>query len=352
MSPQRPHVRRVADSGRTGPREEARRIRRLRPAVERPRALDRPLGVTVEEERTPSGPMRSATVFLAGAECRFTCSFCDLWRHTTEGPTPAGALPAQLDRAMEALGSETALVRQVKLYNASNFFDPRAVPDGDREAILERVERFERVVVESHPRLLGTRAAWWARRLGARLEVAIGLETAHPGALARLGKGVEPADFDRAARRLRELGVGLRCFVLVGVPHVEAGQQVEWTRRTVARAVALGASMVSLIPVRGGNGELERLRGLGRWRPPTLALLEDCLDAALAELAAGLAVTGAEGAAAVVQADPWDLEPLTDCAACAGPRLERLRAINRGGAPLPRVACAACPAPGVRGAAG
>jgi archaeosine synthase beta-subunit len=326
---------------------EARRIRSLRPAAARPRALDRALGATLEEERTAQGLVRSLTVFLAGAECPYTCSFCDLWRHTSEGPTPPGALPAQLDSALASLGRQAGEVRQIKLYNASNFFDPRAVPDADREAILERVAGFERIVVESHPRLLGERAAWWARRLGARLEVAIGLETAHPRALARLGKGVEPADYDRAARRLRELGAGLRCFVLVGVPHVADQAQVEWTRRTVARAAELGAAVASLIPVRGGNGELERLRDLGEWRPPTLALVEDCLDAALSAPLVRPPVARAPDPArpraeTLVQVDPWDLEPLADCAACAGSRLERLRAINRDGALRPRVACPAC----------
>ena len=78
------------------PTAEDRRIRSLRapkPAVD-PYRAHRSL---VEDERRPDGTVeRALTVFLAGAECPFTCSFCDLWRWTTNGPTPAGALPAQL----------------------------------------------------------------------------------------------------------------------------------------------------------------------------------------------------------------------------------------------------------------
>jgi len=63
------------------------------------------MAIVVEEERAVHGMERAATVFLAGAECPFTCSFCDLWRWTLDGPTPPGALPAQLSKALESLAT-------------------------------------------------------------------------------------------------------------------------------------------------------------------------------------------------------------------------------------------------------
>ena len=66
---------------------------------------DEPLGQFWEEERTPGGGTTPAlTVFLAGAECPFTCVFCDLWRETLDGPTPRGALPEQIRKALAAAG--------------------------------------------------------------------------------------------------------------------------------------------------------------------------------------------------------------------------------------------------------
>ncbi|PYP49157.1 MAG: hypothetical protein DMD39_12500, partial [Gemmatimonadetes bacterium] len=62
--------------------EVDRRIRSLRPPKP---YIDpfKPLGSVLEEERRPNGKIeRALTVFLAGAECPFTCSFCDLWRMT------------------------------------------------------------------------------------------------------------------------------------------------------------------------------------------------------------------------------------------------------------------------------
>ena len=38
---------------------------------------------------------------------------------------------------------------------------------------------------------------------------------------------------------------------------------------------------VSLIPVRGGNGEMERLAAAGEWQAPALGQLEEALEAAM-----------------------------------------------------------------------
>ena len=62
-----------------------RRIRELRgpkPFVDPWKAH----GSIIEDERRLDGRVeRALTVFLAGAECSFTCSFCDLWRYTIDG---------------------------------------------------------------------------------------------------------------------------------------------------------------------------------------------------------------------------------------------------------------------------
>ncbi|HEX9148858.1 MAG TPA: radical SAM protein, partial [Thermoanaerobaculia bacterium] len=106
---------------------EDRRIRALRSSRN---SVDPwgPLGALSEKERRPGGHLESTlTVFLAGSECPFTCAFCDLWRNTLEGPTPRGALLEQLRRVLSQSRSG-GFPSRIKLYNASNFFDPRAVP--------------------------------------------------------------------------------------------------------------------------------------------------------------------------------------------------------------------------------
>ena len=357
---------------------QAAAVRALRP----PRPIHdpwRPQGVTVETERGPGGErVPSATVFLTGAECPFTCVFCDLWRYTIDGPTPAGALPVQLEAALEEL---PGLLRaagidrcdQLKLYNASNFFDRRAVPEADLEPLARLAGGFRRVVVECHPRLVDDRVRRFADRLPGRLEVAMGLETAHPEALSRLGKQLTLEQFDRAAERLRADGVDLRVFVLVGVPFVAPEEQAQWVAESVRHAVAAGARSVALIPVRGGNGELERLRDLGEFEPPDLALLEECLAAALDAAGsprparprsegrrrrlAGLPCEdtplsqasrrkGSEEVGRLprvaVHVDPWDLDQVASgCETCRDARVESVRAMNRAGEPR-RTVCDDC----------
>jgi len=292
-----------------------RRIRDLRPAKQPVDAWS-PLEVLVEEERTVDrGVQPSITVFLAGRECPFTCVFCDLWRQTLDEPTPGGAIPAQLDEALRRVGSVPPGAG-VKLYNASNFFDPRAVPTSDGPAIVERLSPFARVTVEAHPLFVGPRALEFAARLDGRLEVAMGLETIHPQALPRLNKRMELEDFDRAADLLRSADVGVRSFVLVGAPFVPPAETVEWAVRSVEYALDRGAEVVTLIPVRAGNGELDRLQRAGDFVPPALARLEEALERSL-ELDRG-----------VVLADLWDVDRLAACQVCAPERVTRLERMN------------------------
>ena len=304
------------------------RIRGLRPA----KPYVDPLvahGSVIEEERRPDGSIeRALTVFLAGAECPFTCSFCDLWRYTIDGPTPDGALPAQLQQVLGAL--DGAVPERVKLYNASNFFDRRAIPPGDVPAIAELTRAFAGVTVESHVNTIGEATLAFARQIPGRLEVAVGLETIHPLAASLINKRLDLARFDRAARFLADNGMDLRVFVLLGAPHVPAPESVEWTVRTVEQAVERGAAVVSIIPVRGGNGEMERLQMLGEFTPPTFAQLEEALDRCLTV------------GRTVVTADLWDAEKLPACEQCRAARIERLRRLNTTGRAEPRVSCAAC----------
>lgn len=270
----------VSGGRATARQSRDREVRALRPPKP---AVDpwRPIDVLVEEERLPEGGRVAAlTVFLAGAECPFTCVFCDLWRFTLDGATPPGALPAQLRLALEQTG-ELLPSALVKLYNASNFFDPRAVPPADLPEIARLVEPFDRVLVECHPKLVGKSCLEFAERLGGRLQVAMGLETAHPEALSRLNKRANLDDFRRAADLLRRHGIELRTFVLVGAPFVPTEETVSWAERSAAFACGEGASHVALIPVRGGNGEMEQLERRGDFVRPTLAQLEESLDRCL-----------------------------------------------------------------------
>ncbi|MCA9056707.1 MAG: radical SAM protein, partial [Planctomycetaceae bacterium] len=157
----------------------------------------RPYAFLVEPECGSGGEVQDvATLFLANRECPFTCLMCDLWKNTLDSRIPVGAIPQQIDYALERLPA----AQSIKLYNSGNFFDPQAIPPEDYAAIAERMTGFRTVIVENHPRLVGPRCLEFQRLLpaGVELEVAMGLETIHPEALAALNKEMTTDDFARA----------------------------------------------------------------------------------------------------------------------------------------------------------
>jgi radical SAM enzyme (TIGR01210 family) len=259
---------------------------------------------------------------------------CDLWKNTLDGPTPRGAIPEQIRYALERLPP----ARRVKLYNAGSFFDRAAVPAEDHAAIATLVRAFERVVVECHPSLAGDTVLRFRDLLaGPELEVALGLETAHAGALEKLNKGMTVEDFERASRFLVSHGIRVRSFVLVGIPFL---RQEEWpaaTRASIDLSLRAGAGVVSLIPIRPGNGALEELRRTGEFTPPALLDLERALEEFF---------EGEEGkgrAPGMLLADLWDAGRLDAPLCCAAARVGRLRAMNLIQRNLPVAPCPSGP---------
>jgi len=296
-------------------------------------------GVLVEGERDADGDViASATVFLTGRECPWRCAMCDLWLYTTVDDTPAGAIPAQIEAARAELRGRGENVAQIKLYNAGSFFDPRAVPPADYDAIANAVRSLEHIVIESHPSLIGPRLERFLASLSPYwsapppLEVAMGLETVHPEALERLNKHMTVDGFKRAAAAILARGVAVRAFVLISPPFVARDEQPRWLKQSVLTAIESGASVVSLIPTRPGNGTIEALSQDGSYEPPSLSAIEQGLAASL-DVAMGRAR---------IFVDLWDIERFATCAHCRDARISRLRWINHEQALPPRAGCEAC----------
>ena len=112
-----------------------------------------------------------------------------------------------------------------------------------------------------------------------------------------------------------------------------------------------GAAVVSIIPVRGGNGELERLAKLGRFTPPTLNQLESALDRCIAkgsvpfEKTKGTLPFNHSARNTVVTADLWDVDRLPACSLCRESRIERLHRLNVTGMPQSPIVCSMCDRP-------
>ena len=271
-------------------------------------------------------PVPVSTIFLTNRECPWRCLMCDLWRNTLAESIAPGAIPEQIRFALSRLPA----ARWVKLYNSGSFFDPKAIPRADYRPVARLLSGFERVIVESHPSLVGESCFEFRDAVDGALEVAMGLETVHPKVLPLLNKGMTLEQFRRAAEFLSREGISLRVFVLVGLPFLSEAESLVWACRSVEFALDCGASVVSLIPTRAGNGALDALAQRGEFSLPGLASVEDALAFALS-LERGR-----------VLADLWDLERLRRCVQCFEPRAERLRTMNLTQAAPAPISCRAC----------
>ncbi len=281
-----------------------------------------------EVERGPTGDVQSfVTILLTNRECAFRCAMCDLWKNTSDLPTPRNAIPRQIQHALQSL----APADNIKLYNSGNFFDRRAIPVEDHLAIAQLLSSFGRVVVENHPKLTDQRCVEFSKLLTAQLEIALGLETIHPVALADLNKGMDVGDFDRAAEFLRQNRIDVRTFILIQPPGLQEEEGVEWAVRSVAHALRAGAHVCSLIPVRSGNGYVDSLIDKGEYSEPRFDSIETAFSQALE-----LDLPGR------VFIDLWDIQRFSQCSHCLQQRIERLQRMNLTQLVSAKITCEHC----------
>ncbi len=286
-----------------------------------------PYGFFHEEERSSEGKIVPVSaILLTNRECPFRCVMCDLWRNTLTESVPAGAIPEQIDFALARLPR----ARVVKLYNSGSFFDLKAIPVEDYEAIAARLQEFERVIVECHPALVGERVLEFRDLLAGKLEVAMGLETAHEGVLQKLNKRMTLGQFAAAADFLQRNGIDIRAFILVQPPFMRQEEAVYWAQRSIEFAFDYGATAATLIPTRGGNGAMEMLAEMGEFEPPGLKVFESAF------------VNGLKLKCGRVFVDLWDVKRGPECADCFGARVARLRAMNLSQEVADAVRCDKC----------
>jgi radical SAM enzyme (TIGR01210 family) len=289
-----------------------------------------PHGIFLEKERLASGAVAdSGVVLLTNKECPWRCLMCDLWKGMTKGKVPGGAITRQVSLACRDWEAKGVTPSQVKLYNSGSFFDPAAIPREDYAGIAAELG-FASNVVESHPRLIGTEAARLRDLLTGGLEVAMGLETAHEKVLGLLNKGFDLAQFALASSRLRRERISMRAFLLVNPPFMPPAEALDWVVKSADFAFSCGATAVSVIPTRAGNGAMDRLLESGEFVPPDLSDLEAAQSRAIA-LGKGR-----------VFADTWDLGQFSRCEHCLERRVERLQCVNLTQRDLPPVACRSC----------
>lgn len=284
----------------------------------------KPYAWLVEKELTVSGKVEdTGIIFLTNQECSYHCLMCDLWKNTTDNPVPAGAIPHQIEWALQQMPA----ARHLKLYNSGSFFDGRAIPAGDYPEIASLVRHFETVVVESHPRLISERCLAFRDMLKTELHVAMGLETVNTGILRKLNKRMTLEDFENSVRFLTRQGILTRAFILLKPPFHTESEGIFWAERSLDFAFRTGIECCTVIPVRGGNGAMDLLKEKGLFASPGIRSLEKVLEYGIG-LSAGR-----------VFADTWDIELFSSCPICKSQRAKRLEEMNLSQKILPQITC-------------
>lgn len=292
--------------------------------AKKPVDFNKPYAWNVEEERTRTGTVEEVgTIFLTNKECPFQCLMCDLWKNTTDKPVPLGAIPAQIEYALNRMPH----VKHLKLYNSGSFFDGGAIPRKDYEAIAALLKNFETLIVESHTRFIDERVIRFRDDLQTDLEVAIGLETVHPKILTLLNKQMSVLDFGNAVSFLNENSIRTRAFILHQLPFLALEEGSIWTQKSIDFAFDSGVECCILIPLRAGNGAMDALLAQGDLQLPTLHSLESVLE------------YGINKKAGRVFADLWDLEIFSGCNNCFNKRKQRLNRINLTQQIQPAISC-------------
>jgi radical SAM enzyme (TIGR01210 family) len=288
----------------------------------------RPYSWNVEKERTSSGNIEDiATVFLTNRECPYHCLMCDLWKNTTDQSVPVGAIPDQIEWALNLLPG----VKNLKLYNSGSFFDEKAIPEKDYNRIASLLSNFETVIVESHPGFINEKCLRFRDMIKPDLQIAVGLECVNPEILRKLNKRMTLEEFAASVNFLSENDIFARAFILLRPPFLSESEGVFWAERSLDFAFDAGAECCVLIPVRAGNGAMDRLLEEGVFKPPDIHSLEKVLE------------YGIEKQAGRVFADVWDLKLFSGCDKCFDERKDRITQMNLNQRIIKKIYCTCVP---------
>ena len=198
---------------------------------------------------------------------------CDLWKNTTDISVPVGAIPNQIEWALEQMTE----IKHLKLYNSGSFFDQRAISGKDYKKIASLVESLETVIVESHPKLINEKCLYFRDMLKPELQVALGLETVHPEILRKLNKQMTVDDFMNSVNYLTQNRIRSRAFILLRPPFLSESESIYWAEQSIDFAFRAGVECCIVIPVRTGNGAMELLMENGEFILPEIQSLETVL---------------------------------------------------------------------------
>ena len=204
---------------------------------------------------------------------------CDLWQlHDDGGHAARARSRAQIAAAVATLrhgtrdaAGDQAVQRRQLLRSAARCRrdDDDAIVAG-AGAVLARRRRVA-PVTGRRPHVAPARRVW--REVGRAVRASRSRWASRPRTrrARRDSTRASPSSRSRQPRAaLAAHDVDLRVFLLIHPPFVPRRDQDAWLARSVDVAFDCGATVVSLIPTRGGNGAMEALAATQHFTPPSL----------------------------------------------------------------------------------
>lgn len=227
---------------------------------------NRPEAIWKERDQIEGRTVDAMVLILRTSGCRWSreegCLMCGYHSASIDG-IGVEDLRAQLSSALERYDGE----RLVKIYTSGSFLDPSEIPIEIRAEVFESFSESDRILFESRPEFVNE------GNLDSldidRSQVAIGLETSNDEVRERcINKGFSFADYERAAKLLRSVGVPLRTYLLLKPPFLTEREAIKDTISSIEHSAPYSES-ISINPVNVQRDTLvERLWRRGDYRPP------------------------------------------------------------------------------------
>ncbi|MCJ2555947.1 MAG: archaeosine biosynthesis radical SAM protein RaSEA [Candidatus Thermoplasmatota archaeon] len=202
------------------------------------------------------------------------CSMCGYIDDCAED-VPSEGILTQFGEAMKRHGGQ----RFLKIYTSGSFLDGDEIGiDAVQRMLTDALARADRVLIESRPEFV-SRERLEELPEPNRIEIAMGLESASDEVLQNsINKKMDFEDFRNACELCRDLGIGVRAYVLVKPPFLTEKEAV-MDAAAAARSASGLADVVSLNPVNVQRNTLvEYLWNRGEYRPPWLWTVLDVVE--------------------------------------------------------------------------
>ncbi len=204
------------------------------------------------------------------------CSMCGYVSEYIEGTATKDILVSQLNVALENLRNKKPPYI-VKIYTSGSFLDPKEVPTDARNEILQilsNIDEVKEIVLESRPEFVRKQYLRDIKQIlsNKSVEIAIGLESSNEFVRVHsINKGFTNKLYLKAVRTARELGFGVRTYLLFKPLFLSEAEAIDDALRSIEFAIKAGTTTISINPMNIQSGTLvEKVWKAGSYRPPWL----------------------------------------------------------------------------------